>query len=57
MIPGRATHMAVVDGDTAYYEILDNSIMVWDSFYEDWFFSAYTSVEEFAQDGVELIPL
>ena len=57
MIPGRATHQADVEGVTTCYEILANSIMVWDSFFEDWFFSAYTSVEEFAQDGVELIPL
>jgi len=57
MIPGRATHQADVDGVTTYYEILENSIMVWDPFYEDWFFSAYTSVDEFVADGVELIPL
>ncbi len=57
MTPGRATHIAVLDGITTYYEILDGSIMVWDAFCEDWFSSAYTSVQEFEDDGVELIQL
>ena len=62
MIPADATHVFFEDGKASYYQIVEGpfdqiSIKFWCDYAGDWVESAYTSVEDFAADGVELIPL
>lgn len=62
MIPAEATHCFFEKGKTSYYQITEGpfdqiTIEFWCEYSNKWVDSAYTSMEDFEDDGVELIPL